>query len=146
MSTNPLEKLDLQYPVFDRRFDFTRDELTNLEVIGRIVKLVNDIIDIINNWNSNLDRYELSDNITVNRKLSPNGNFTGSLMGRLVSVVLAQIDDNGVKIADNRDKIAYLLSQFSDGQTGWVIDGGFFEDTGIKQNYDGGMFYHGRRY
>lgn len=49
---------------------------------------------------------------------------------------------NGVEITaeNNRDQIMYLVSQFSDGQTGLVIDGGFFEETGIKKNYDGGVF------
>lgn len=128
-----LEKLKLDYPIFDRRFDFTTDELTNIETTARIIKLVNEIIDILNNWNTNLEQYEKIANITNNRKLSPTGNFTGTLMGRLVSMVLASVDDSA-------QKIVYLANQFEDGQTGLVIDGGFFEADAIDKNYNGGIF------
>lgn len=77
--------------------------------------------------------YEKSETITRERKLSPKGDFSGTILGRAANLVLAGIDNNS-------DKIAYLVSQFSDGQTGLVIDGGFFEDSGIKKNYNGGMF------
>jgi hypothetical protein len=77
--------------------------------------------------------YEKSADITNKRKLSPTGNLTGSLAGRAANLVLANIDSN-------RNQIEYIANQFSDGQTGTVIDGGFFEDSGIRKNYNGGMF------
>lgn len=50
------------------------------------------------------------------------------------------IDDVEILAENNRDQLQYLTNQFSDGQTGLVIDGGFFQETGIKKNYNGGIF------
>ena len=77
--------------------------------------------------------YEKSANITGNRKLSATGNFTGTIHGRDALLTLAQIDSNAAALR-------YLSNQFSDGQTGLVIDGAFFEETGINRNYNGGLF------
>lgn len=44
------------------------------------------------------------------------------------------------RIRNNDDKIHYIANQFKDGQTGLVIDGGFFENDGIHKNYNGGYF------
>ena len=80
-----------------------------------------------------LKQYEKSADITNGRKLSPTGNFTGTLAGVAISLVLAKIDSNA-------SALKYLADQFSDGQTGLVIDGAFFESDGIHKNYNGGMF------
>lgn len=77
--------------------------------------------------------YETKDNITNARKLSPSGNFTGTWQGNTFTKVFGKVDTNN-------DLIHYLTNQFSDGRTGLVIDGGFFEQTGIDKNYDGGRF------
>lgn len=77
--------------------------------------------------------YETKDNITNKRKLSPIGNFTGTLDGRKANLVNAGIDNN-------RQQIQYIAEQFLDGQTGQVVDGGFFTEDGIRKNYNGGMF------
>ena len=89
----------------------------------------------IDDVESQLNAKEDSVNITGNRKLSETGDFTGTLANHSKSAlqVVQQIDNN-------RDQIIYLIGQFADGQTGQVIDGGFFEETGIKRNYDGGVF------
>lgn len=79
------------------------------------------------------DTYETKENITNVRKLSTNADFTGTWNGEQHLKVRGDIDNN-------RDNIQYLTNQFTDGQTGLVIDGGFFEDTGIKKNYNGGVF------
>lgn len=77
--------------------------------------------------------YETKENITNKRKLSPTGNFTGTWQGETYTKVFGKVDNNN-------DLIEYLTNQFSDGQTGLVIDGGFFEETGISRNYNGGVF------
>lgn len=128
-----INKIDFTRPVNERRFDFNQEELSSLELTARMNNKINEIIDFINNLGNIMNGYELSSNITNNRKLSPTGNFTGTLMGRSVFDVLAELDDDS-------DKIKYLTNQFADGQTGLVIDGGFFEATGIDKNYDGGRF------
>lgn len=79
------------------------------------------------------DKYETKENITNARKLSPSGNFTGTWNGEKHETMRGNIDNN-------RDQIRYIANQFSDGQTGFVIDGGFFEESGIKANYNGGYF------
>jgi hypothetical protein len=80
-----------------------------------------------------LKEYEKSANITSSRKLSAKGDFTGKIQGRDSLLLLAQTDSNA-------DALKFLGNQFSDGQTGFVIDGGFFDEEGIKTNYNGGMF------
>src|SRR6185312_4505414 len=109
-----IEKVYPHYPILDRKFAFDQEELTQIELTARIAHSLNEVIDELGGWQGALDKHELSDNITNNRKLSPNGNFTGTLAGRLASLVLAQIDNNA-------DKIVYIANQFSDGQTGLVI-------------------------
>ena len=128
-----LEPLKIHPPIFDRRFDFTSEELSTLEMIGRVAQKANEIMEVINNWQDNVDQRELSSDITVKRKLSPSGNFTGTIAGRLSSLVVADVEDA-------KDKIVFLAEQFADGQTGLVVDGGYFEGSEIKKSYDGGRF------
>lgn len=126
-----IDKIKYIPPVNERRFDFNREELTLLELVSLIAKKFNDLVDHVNGLD--YSKKEDSANITINRKLSPTGNFTGTLAGRAANLVLAGIDSN-------RDKIGYLARQFADGYTGQVIDGGFFAETNIRRNYDGGIF------
>lgn len=77
---------------------------------------------------------EDSINITNNRKLSEQGDFTGTLCGEKTA---CQVN---YEIDDNRQQVKFLSTQFADGATGLVVDGGFFEETGIKKNYNGGYF------
>lgn len=128
-----LEKLQSRYPYNDRRLDFDTEELTGIDLTARLKEKINEVIDFLNGWNAGLNGKEDSVNITNNRKLSPTGDFTGSIWGKDTLSMLAQMDTT-------RDMYQYLANQFSDGHTGWVIDCGFFEDTKIKKNYDGGIF------
>ena len=103
----------------------------------KICKLISDVKDLsekIDEAMVDIDEKEDSVNITNGRKLSEDGDFTGSLCNKKTA---CQIPD---EIDNNRDQIQYLVNQFSDGQTGLVIDGGFFVETGIEKNYDGGVF------
>lgn len=77
--------------------------------------------------------YEKKDDLTNKRKLSPSGDFTGTWFGNTFTKIFGKVDSN-------TDQIEYLSNQFADGRTGFVIDGGFFEETGIDKNYDGGVF------
>ena len=76
---------------------------------------------------------EDSDNITLVRLLSEAGDFTGTLAGETVSLVLANIQSN-------TNQIDFLTNQFEDGATGLVVDGGAFDDTDIDKLYDGGVW------
>lgn len=94
------------------------------------------VLEQIKEWGAQIEalkEFEKSTDITNNRKLSPSGNFTGTISGRAANIVLAGIDNN-------RNQIQYIANQFSDGQTGLVIDGGFFDESGIRKSYNGGMF------
>lgn len=114
--------------------------LTMLEKVNLVIKFMqdisldfNEVVDFANEFDDKLKIKEDSNHITKSRKLSSTGNFTGTLDGKPVSTVFNEL-------TDNRDKIAYLTSQFSNGQTGLVIDGGYFEASEIQNNYDGGVF------
>ena len=97
-----------------------------LKTVEGIVAQVNDIVkDYLKITDYNADM--------TKRKLSTTGNFTGSIQNIPSTTIVTKTDSN--------DKtLQYLTSQFADGQTGLVIDGGFFEDEGIDKNYDGGIF------
>jgi hypothetical protein len=96
--------------------------------------------------------YETKQNITNARKLSPDGNFTGKINGVNSSEYLTKTGDfkgsiHGVdsfelltEVDSNGDQIVYLTSQFVDGQTGLMVDGGFFGEDEIDMNYDGGVW------
>lgn len=133
MSEKIINPIDFTQPVLDRRFDFNKEDLTAIELTARLNKKLNEIIDFINNLNLLFDSKEDKENLTTRRKLSPDGDFTGSLNGVPVDNVLYSVDNSA-------DKITYLANQFSDGYTGLVIDGGFFEDDAIAKNYNGGLF------
>lgn len=133
MSDNMIQEINFTQPILDRRFDFNKEDLTAIELTARLNKKLNEVIHFINNLNLLFDSKEDKDNLTNKRKLSPTGDFTGSLHGVPVDNVLYSVDNSA-------DKITYLANQFSDGYTGLVIDGGFFEDDHIAKNYNGGLF------
>lgn len=96
------------------------------ECVAAVASLTEDIANIS-------DTYETKDNITTQRKLSNSGNFTGTWNGEKQTKMRGDINNN-------RSQISFLASQFADGATGLVIDGGFFDESGIKKNYNGGFF------
>jgi hypothetical protein len=118
--------------VFEQ-FPYTNYHDLNLDWVLKVIKELQAAIANIKPATEALKDYEKSATITEQRKLSPTGNFTGTIAGRAASLILSGIDSN-------RNQINYIANQFSDGQTGLVIDGGFFEDSGIRRNYNGGMF------
>lgn len=105
------------------------------EVVNQAIEIVNELITEVNGMNDKISEKEDSTNITNARKLSEDGDLSGTLANKRKTAleVVNEIDNN-------KDQISYLASQFSEGQTGLIIDGGFFEETGIKKNYNGGVF------
>lgn len=128
-----IQPLVTNYPLNDRDFDYNHQELTALQLIAKLIATVNKTVEAINSFQGSINKKEDSLNITLNRKLSDKGDFTGSIQGIASALLISNIFDNS-------DKISYLANQFSDGYTGLVIDGGFFENTMIAKNYDGGVF------
>lgn len=111
---------------YDNSFSF-------MELLGKMSSRLNQLITAVNGWFGSLDGYEKTDNITNNRKLSPTGDFSGTIRGHDTGLVLNEIGSNA-------QTLRILSGEFADGQTGQVIDGGFFDADGIKRNYDGGKF------
>ena len=114
-------------------FFFGEDKLSPMELMYKLIEKVNEVIQSVNSFQGSIDGKEDSVNITNSRKLSPSGNFTGKWFGESFTSIDGRIDTN-------EDQIDYIAQQFADGQTGLVVDGGFFEDEGIRKNYDGGVF------
>lgn len=105
------------------------------ELLLMALQKLDEVIDVVNGFETELDAKENSENITNSRKLSSDGDFNGTICGKKKTVcqVVQELDDN-------REQIQYIASQFADGQTGLVVDGGFFEESGIRKNYNGGVF------
>lgn len=105
------------------------------ELLLMALEKLDEVVDKVNGFETELDAKEDSANITNSRKLSNDGDFNGTICGkRKTACQIAQ------ELDDNRQQIVYLGSQFADGQTGLVVDGGFFEESGIRKNYNGGIF------
>lgn len=115
-------------------------ELTMLQKVNLMIKFIqeisldfNEVVDFANEFDDKLKSKEDVTDLTRKRKLSPQGNFTGLLEGKPIPTLFSEINTNA-------DKISYLINQYQGGQNGLVIDGGFFEGSEIKNNYDGGVF------
>jgi hypothetical protein len=126
-----IDTFDLM-PCCNPSFQFD-NKLSVYESLCALVTYVNNTINLVNQLESGLAVKENSLNITNSRKLDNNGNFTGMLSGNKVSDIITLI-------VGNDQQIKYLVDQFETGQTGLVIDGGYFEDEEINKNYDGGVW------
>jgi hypothetical protein len=73
------------------------DSLSYYEAVLAVINKVNEAIDLCNDFKADLDSREKSSWITNNRKLSPDGNFTGKLEGRTTKTVLADLDKKEYK-------------------------------------------------
>lgn len=118
---------------FDNELTLVQKFNKMVEAMNILVGQFNIVVDFANEFDEKLKSKEDSRNITLNRKLSPNGNFTGDIHHIPSLQLIAQIDSN-------KDVLRNLVTQFADGYTGQVIDGGFFESGNIRRNYDGGLF------
>lgn len=113
------------------------NSLSYFEVLCKVVVKLNECINQTNTLSEALKQFQnwvYSECVTPTQmlneyKLDRNGDFTGTIYGSPAYLVQS-----------NRDTINYLVSQFQDGQTGLAIDGGFFQDSGIRKNYNGGYF------
>lgn len=105
-------------------------KLSDYEFLSKVITILNDLIKQVGSFDAAL---KICKEWALQTFLTPSGDLIGSLNGRSVSSVLTLLDSN-------RDTLLYLCNQFNDGQTGLVIDGGFFEDSGINKNYNGGYF------
>lgn len=124
------------------------DSLSYYQVLCKVITKLNECIEGTNDIESSLAEFKgwvtsefnrinnalLTEYVThaqmlADYKLDRNGNFTGDIFGI-----------PGYTVQSNRDEIKYLVSQFDNGQTGLIIDGGFFLETDVKASYDGGVF------
>ena len=103
-----------------------------------VINTVKEIQESVENFVS--QDFETKTNITINRKLDNNANFTGTWFGKSYNYIVGLISKNEANINVNNDKIVLLTEQFEDGATGVVIDCGNFNDTEINRMYDGGVW------
>ena len=131
---------DLYNELFGNKKDCCKEPLVNTghgfslqQKVCYLEEIVGELGEDVEGFQGQIDSKEDSSNITGSRRLSENGDFSGTLNGVAVSQVLTEIDSNG-------DQIEYLTGQFEEGQTGLVVDGGFFGDDIIDKGYDGGVW------
>lgn len=105
-------------------------KMSDYEFLSWILTKLNEWAEELNQWREQILGFR---DWALNTFLQPDGNLVGSLDGRAVGDVLRLLDSN-------RSTLLYLVNQFQSGQTGLVIDGGFFTDEGINKNYNGGYF------
>ena len=130
-----IEKINALLPFFDRRFDFNTEELSSIELVGRTTQKINELIDHYNEYDDVISKKENSSNITINRKLSPTGDFSGTLAGRTIVQVLSDIKD-ALSLS------LTIIAMVNDRESiGTIYDGGYFLDT-IPPTYtiEGGLF------
>jgi hypothetical protein len=122
---------------FNKKFPWTDFHGFNLDWVIKTVdyclKTTESIVAQVNNIVKDYLKTTDYEKDILKRKLSKTGNFTGTIQGIPSMTIVTKTDSNN-------KTLQYLTSQFADGQTGLVIDGGFFEDEGIDKNYDGGNF------
>lgn len=124
------------------------DSISYYQVLCKVITKLNECIEATNGTETSLiefkewvtsefnrinlalaNDYVTNGQLETNYKLSQPGNYTGDIFGI-----------PGYTVQSNRDEIKYLVSQFDNGQTGLIIDGGFFQETEIAASYDGGVF------
>lgn len=112
------------------------DSFSIYELVIKCIEKINEIIDFVNGFESELNKKEDSDNITNNRKLSENGDFTGTWFNDTKS-------NMDMKIAEGLNNYNTLLDFLkANPQYNYIVwDGKFFTtieppDTPL----DGGSF------
>lgn len=109
-----------------------------IDELEKVNGLLNDFqssIDEIDNFQDDLDLKEDSINISNSRKLSPNGDFTGTITGKSQESVFADIDD---ALSLTEDLIESINNRES---IGLIYDGGSYLDTEPPTNIlDGGVY------
>jgi hypothetical protein len=122
-------------PDFSRQSIFDSEELSALELAGKVAQKLNDAITLINSGVASIAGKEDITDLTTNRKLSATGNFTGLLNGE--SILQVQTD-----IASSLSLVNELeiLVNNSRESLGYIFDGGLFTQSGTDFSIDGGAF------
>lgn len=127
------------------------DGFTPFEIVNKVKDIINDFIDYINGLQGQIDAKEDSVNITNNRKLSENGDFTGTWFGESkesVDLKIAEGLNNYNELIEYlkaNPQISYVVWDgsffLSPPPTGDTLDGGSFADPNIDET-DGGLFIY----
>lgn len=130
-----LGKILFHYPIHDRRYDFDKEELSSIELAGRTAEKVNEVVEIVNTVDGRIKGKEDSENITVNRKLSSLGNFSGTLLGRTILSIFTDIN-NALSLSQT------IIDMVNDRESiGTIYDGGSFLETDPPTiTIEGGLF------
>lgn len=81
------------------------DAYTDTEYLTLIIAKINELAEVVNTLNFDFDSKEDSSNITLARKLSENGDFTGTWFGVAKTVIDNLIENNSIAIGENNDLI-----------------------------------------
>jgi hypothetical protein len=141
---NPIEQMKIfVQKTLPEVFD---DSLSYYEAVARLMAKVNETIKGTNDLNDDLKmnvkelkadiaKKEYSDDITVKRKLSPLGDFSGTLLGRTIIAVFSDIS-NALSLCQT------LIQMVNDRESiGTIYDGGNFVDTDPPTfSIEGGVF------
>lgn len=130
-----LEKINFSFPIFNRTSVYDDEELSALELAGRTTQKVNEVVEEVNTFQTQINGLESSSSITNNRKLSTTGNFTGTLNSVSLSKLFGDISNaltlsnTLIEMVNNRESV------------GTIYDGGNFIDT-VPPTYtiEGGTF------
>lgn len=130
-----IQPVNFTYPRFERDFDFNMEELSSLDLAGRVAQRLNEVIALANTVDDKIKGKEDAINLTVNRKLSPTGDFTGTIASKSISKIFGDIADSLtlaktlIAMVNNRESI------------GTIFDGGNFTDTvPATITIEGGLF------
>lgn len=114
-------------------YRFVRESAFSVyELLLKVIEKLNEVIDFVNDFQSQLDQKEDSVNITNNRKLSETGDFTGTLCNG---------SKTACEVVDGIDTIEDIAKKLDDKVSlEFIIDGGTFPFTDPPvHEIDGGV-------
>lgn len=120
---------------FDNELTIVEKMNKTIEFMNQIGISFNNVVDFMNQYDSELLSKEDKTNLTNKRKLSPNGDFSGTLLGESIFNVFSDIENSLslsetlIEMVNNRESI------------GTIYDGGDFVNTEPPTiTIDGGTF------
>jgi hypothetical protein len=111
------------------------DSLSYYEAVTKLMAKINSVAAEFNNMITEVNKKEYSTDITTRRKLSPTGNFTGTINGKTILSIFADINDS---LSLSQTIIDMINARESIGS---IYDGGsFIETVPPTITIEGGLF------
>lgn len=117
------------------------------ETVDELNEIVNSLNEFVEGWEDELALKEDSSNITINRKLSPYGDFTGTWFGDTKANVDSKIAEGLLlyqQVIELLNSSQYNIvvvngGWYADGKTPVVVDDGTYTGT-VVDSYDDGRY------